>query len=119
MSQALTDADVTIRREGEEYVLRASSLQRLDSVDAVKDEAERLIAHLDGAARLVLGARTPIRMLRVARVKDDGTSHHYLWLTESIEVTERLGLAKISLDGQIEQPCVSMIGETTRPTILV
>ena len=103
LSQALTDADVTIRREGEEYVLMAASLQSLQSADAVKAEAERLIAHLDGAAHLALDVQTPIQLLRVACVKDDGTSCQFVWVTDSIRAMERFGLATVCHDGQIEQ----------------
>lgn len=102
LSQALTGADVTIRREGEEYVLRASSLQALDSADAVKDEAERLIAHLDGAARLAFNARTPI-CVKTIGYWDEGGKRYFLSLTTAAPTRSTLGSALLFEDAYAEE----------------
>jgi len=72
LADVFTGGEVQVVQCGEEYVLRSSQFELLDSAASVHQCAIEVVTSLSGSARLVLGAREAIAVGAVYRTHQDG-----------------------------------------------
>lgn len=79
IAQSLTGPELSVERDGDQYFLVLSGASVHDEATTVLDRAKRLVEVLNGAARLALDAREPIRVGSVYRRNPDGRREFYLF----------------------------------------
>lgn len=72
LSKSLISPELCIVKEENQYYLKSTSFNQLVNVDQVREKAEEILPLINGASRLVLGTRKPIKINSVANVDVDG-----------------------------------------------
>ncbi|MGI6417648.1 MAG: hypothetical protein ACOX1P_18495 [Thermoguttaceae bacterium] len=72
LAQSLTENDINISHDGQDYVLMSDQFTEGDDANAVHQKAEGLAAVINGASRLALDAINSIRVGAVYRRREDG-----------------------------------------------
>jgi hypothetical protein len=85
-------ANLNVKKDDDgHYYLRSSDFDQMSEPDAVSERAQDLIAHMNGAVRLLSGVSyRPVEFDVVTRVDDDGKRHHHMTLSATVEVRSRM-----------------------------
>lgn len=73
ISQSLTDSDINVSHDGQDYVLTSDDFDSSEPAEAIRQKAEKIVALLNGASRLALDAVQSIRVGAIYRRREDGT----------------------------------------------
>jgi hypothetical protein len=105
LAQTLTGVDVNIARNGQGYVLTSSAFDPSMNAKAVRQRAQDIADRLTGAARLALGATSPIRVGSVHRVRDNGTGDLYIFPAPAVLSIRGFAptLVLTNADGTVEE----------------
>src|SRR5712692_5549120 len=72
LAQSLTGSDINVSHDGQEYVLTLERFAQTHDEAVVRQEAEDIVAMLNGASRLALDTTQSIRVGAVYRRREDG-----------------------------------------------
>ncbi len=72
LAVGLSALEFEVARSGADYVLRSSHFEAAVSADSIREQAEKLIRAISGAARLCLKTEVSLALGAVIRVEEDG-----------------------------------------------
>lgn len=78
LAEVLTATELTVIRQDDEYVLRASALDLLNEAAVVREHAKQMVAWLSASARLNLGSHRPIEIGHVTEIREDGSKNTFI-----------------------------------------
>ena len=92
LSDRFTSNDRNVKKADDgHYYLRSSDFNQESDPDAVSKRAQDLIAHMNGAVKLLSGGSyRPVEFDVVTHVDDDGKRHHHITLSGTVEAGSRM-----------------------------
>jgi hypothetical protein len=103
--EILAKSEVDLSEQSDRHVLRIPELDDIADIGVVRSRARSFVESLSGAAKLVLGWTTPIRLGSVLRRHPDGRADYFLEV-DSVRMTIRsypVTLRVTHSDGTIEE----------------
>lgn len=102
LAKSLTNEDLRIiEREGH-FFLKTIQLSELTTSEEVTAIMSNLLPILTGATRLSLGGRTPIQIVNIVQVNEDGTRNIFCSISDTIHLRDATSLEKKRPDESIE-----------------
>lgn len=102
LTKSLLSDELRITERDGQYYLVTTRFENLVSSEEVRALASEMLPILTGTVRLSLGGRTPLRIMNVARVKDDGIREVFVVITETIHVRDSFSVEIQRSDGTVE-----------------
>ncbi len=92
LSDHFASAKCNVKKDDDDYYyLRSSDLDQMSDPDVVSERAQELIAHMNGATKLLSGGSyRPVEFDAVTQVGDDGKRHHHITLSATVEGRSRM-----------------------------
>src|SRR5262249_7745055 len=78
LAKSLSDPQIAITQDGDEFFLTSAILEAQSNTEAVYKEAQNLIPVLNGATRLELNSRQMITLGAIHRSRADGKRDTYI-----------------------------------------
>jgi len=103
LSKSFCDPGLAIAKEADGFALKSTRFSELDDADAIREEVERTLVLINGAARLQMGTWQGVAL---ARIDEDGSGSCFLHVEDSIRLTirERSSITRIThADGRVEE----------------
>ena len=104
LTKAFDTPDICIREENDGFTLRSERFRELTSHEEVRDHVAKILPALNGATKLVLGFNTPVTIGSIAKIRDDGTRHTYVFARLAVApVTVMVDVKIERADGTTEE----------------
>jgi len=91
--------DWRVAKKDDGYYLQAAAFAQLNRADDVWTSAEALITIVNGAAKLDSDEFKPVAPDHVARFHDDGHKDAFIFLSETLNLTARMGRPTLLVNG--------------------
>lgn len=105
LTQSLTNGEVRVSHNGQEYVLTSNQFVSLEDPHEVRQKARDIVTRLDGATRLLLDTSQSIQVGNVYRRREDGKSE-IIWFGETVNVRVGMSMPTVKLtypDGMVKE----------------
>ena len=99
ISARCTGTTFSVLKEGDGYFLRADAFEHLADPSDVREQASEWAQWLRGSSWLALRSRGTVTPQEVRRIEADGTGHIYMYLSDTINVSEIASFVTIQQDG--------------------
>lgn len=103
LSKSFSSADICIQKENGNYVLKSEGFADLSTDQDVRDHAEKLLQLLKGPAKLALGNGPVIKIDHIMQIREDGTKHYFVYVTEYITLSCSAEVTVFNVDGTVEE----------------
>lgn len=103
LSKSFNGAEICIQKENGNYVLKSDRFADLSTEQDVRDHAEKLLQLLKGPAKLALGNGPAIKIDHILQIREDGTKHYFVHVTEYITLSCSAEVTVFNVDGTVEE----------------
>ncbi len=104
LSKSLASPELSVIKEENEYYLKSRCFNQMSNADEVRNKADELLSLINGASKLVLRARKPIKIHSVVYIGDDSKRKRtYFDLGLEIPIHSQVSVVVNGVEQEIHQ----------------